>query len=62
LPPSVSKRLAVEAGVTCGWEKWTGASGRAIGIDHFGASAPAKDVFEHFGFTVDNIIRQCRHL
>jgi transketolase len=62
LPPSVNKRLAVEAGSTFGWDHWVGASGRIIGIDHFGASAPAKDIFKNCGFTIENILDQCRRL
>jgi len=57
LPPKVEKRLAVEAGATFGWHKYTGLSGKIIGLDHFGASAPAKVLFEKFGFTADNIIK-----
>lgn len=56
LPPSVRARLAVEAGVSQGWRKYVGDGGDVIGIDHFGASAPAKIVFEKFGFTVDNVV------
>ncbi len=56
LPPSIDIRLAVEAGVTQGWEKWVGGKGKIIGIDHFGASAPASILFNQFGFTVDNIV------
>jgi transketolase len=55
LLPEVECRLAVEAGVTQGWERWTGGKGRMIGINHYGASAPAKDLFTHFGFTVENV-------
>lgn len=57
LPPAAELRLAVEAGVTQGWEKWVGGNGQVIGINHFGASAPAKVLFEEFGFTVDNIVK-----
>ncbi|AKJ65024.1 transketolase [Kiritimatiella glycovorans] len=55
LPPEVECRLAVEAGVTYGWERYTGAKGRVIGIDHFGASAPAARIAQEFGFTVDHV-------
>ncbi len=43
LPPSVKRRMSVEAGTTFGWDRWVGDEGYAIGIDHFGASAPASD-------------------
>jgi transketolase len=51
LPPSVRKRVSVEVGVSLGWERWVGDEGAIIGLDHFGASAPAGTIFEHFGFT-----------
>ncbi len=51
LPPSVRPRVAVEAGVTFGWERWIGRDGIAVGVDHFGASAPAEELYEHFGLT-----------
>jgi transketolase len=55
LPPDVTARVSVEAGVTLGWERWIGSSGRAIGLDHFGASAPAEVLFERFGLTADRV-------
>lgn len=58
LPRYVTARLAVEAGLTDGWHRYVGDQGRVIGIDHFGASAPAAVLFEKFGFTVDNIVDQ----
>jgi transketolase len=60
LPQTVEKRIAVEAGATLGWYKYVGLKGSVIGIDHFGASAPAKVLFEKFGFSVDNIVNQAR--
>ena len=56
LPPSVGNRISVEAGSTFGWERWVGSAGRSIGLDHFGASAPAEVLFEKFGFTVENVV------
>jgi transketolase len=56
LPPGVP-RVAIEAGVRDGWWRYVGGSGAVIGLDGFGASAPAKKLFEHFGFTRDNVIR-----
>jgi transketolase len=55
LPPSVRKRVSVEIGVTLGWDRWVGDEGAIIGLDHFGASAPAGTIFEKFGFTADRV-------
>jgi transketolase len=57
LPPEVTARVAVEAGVTDYWRKYTGLQGKVVGIDTFGESAPANEVFAHFGFTADNVAR-----
>ena len=57
LPPSVRARVSVEAGITDYWYKYLGFDGKPVGIDTFGESAPYKDVFEHFGFTVDNVVQ-----
>ena len=51
LPPDVGARVAIEAGVTDGWWRYVGPRGRVVGMHGFGASAPAKDLFRHFGFT-----------
>ena len=56
LPAAISARVAVEAGVTSGWLKYVGLQGSVVGIDSFGESAPAEAAFEHFGFTVDNVV------
>ena len=61
LPPGVP-RLAVEAGVTLAWARYVGEKGRVIGLDRFGGSAPYKTLFEHWGFTVDNVVQQARAL
>ncbi len=55
LPPGVRKRVSVEVGVSLGWERWVGEDGAIVGLDHFGASAPAGTIFERFGFTVDRV-------
>ncbi len=57
LPPSVRARVSVEAGITDYWYKYLGFDGKPVGIDSFGESAPYKDVFAHFGFTVDNVVQ-----
>jgi len=62
LPPSATHRLAVEAGATFGWERWVGPAGDVIGIDHFGASAPAQALMKEFGFSADNVIARARRL
>ncbi len=56
--PSEILRVSIEAGVTMGWERYTMAHGLNIGLDRFGASAPAPELFERFGFTVDAIVPQ----
>ncbi len=55
LPPSITKRISVEAGVTFGWSRYVGTEGVSIGIDHFGASAPGDRVMKEFGFSAENI-------
>jgi transketolase len=62
LPPQITSRLSVEAGVSQGWERWVGGKGDCISIERFGASAPYKVIFEHFGLTVDNVILRARQL
>jgi transketolase len=55
LPPSVRKRVTVEMGITQGWERYAGDEGAIIGLDHFGASAPAGTILREFGFTTDRV-------
>jgi transketolase len=62
LPPGVTARIAIEAGATLGWERYVGQSGRVIGIDRFGASAPGDVNQKKFGFTVDHVVAQAREL
>ena len=57
LPAKVTARVAVEAGVTDGWLKYVGLSGKVIGINRFGESAPAGALFKEFGLTVDNVVK-----
>jgi len=59
LPKSIQKRLAVEAGSSIGWERYAKS---VIGIDRFGASAPAKTIFEKLGFTVENVVAKAKEL
>ena len=62
LPGAVGRRLAVEAGATLGWWRYVGSQGRVLGIDRFGASGKASDLFPHFGFTADNVVKQVEDL
>ncbi len=55
LPAEVRHRVTVEAGVSQGWERYAGDAGAIIGIDHFGASAPAEQIFAHFGFSAERV-------
>jgi transketolase len=59
LPKNIQKRLAVEAGSGIGWERYAKSS---ISIDHFGASAPAKIIFEKYGFTIENVVAKAKEL
>jgi transketolase len=60
LPPEVTGRVAVEAGVEQGWGKYIGISGRFVGMRTFGASAPFKHLYEHFGITRENVVAQAK--
>ncbi|GAA0887184.1 transketolase [Rhodanobacter soli] len=60
LPPDVPARLAVELGVSQGWDRYVGSKGEMLGIDHFGASAPAEVLLREFGFTVENVVKRAR--
>ncbi|MEN6643340.1 MAG: transketolase, partial [Armatimonadia bacterium] len=60
--PCAVPTLAIEAGSTMGWYKYVGSKGAVIGLDHFGASAPAKTVFANFGFTVENVVEKAKAL
>ncbi len=62
LPPAVRKRVSVEIGVPMGWERWVGDEGAIIGLDHFGASAPAPTIFEHLGFTAERVTDVARRV
>jgi transketolase len=62
LPPEVTARIAVEAGVSQGWERWVGERGVIMALNRYGASAPGKVIFENFGFTADAIIEKAGRL
>lgn len=60
LPPEIKARLAVEAGVPQGWDKYVGDGGAVMGLDSYGASAPYQVLFEKFGFTADNVVAHAK--
>jgi transketolase len=62
LPPKVTNRIAVEAGVELGWEKWVLLAGKVICMHGYGASAPYKDLYKHFGFTPEAICAEARKM
>ncbi len=62
LPPAVTCRIAVEAGVPMGWERYIGMNGKMIGMHRFGASAPGSVMLEKFGFTAENIVETALEL
>jgi transketolase len=62
LPSTISKRIAIEAGIADYWYKYVGLNGKVIGMTTFGESAPAEQLFEMFGFTVENIINSANSL
>ena len=62
LPSAVKKRVAIEAGVSDYWYQFVGLEGAVIGLDHFGASAPAEVLFKEFGFTVENVVNVIKEL
>jgi transketolase len=62
LPPSVKRRIAIEALITMGWEKYVGDNGRIIGMNSFGTSAPVDVIFKYFGFTVENVVKTAKEI
>jgi transketolase len=62
LPPSVTARLAVELGVPQGWDRYVGTQGDMLGVERFGASAPAAVMLREYGFTVDNVCKRAEAL
>ncbi len=62
LPPSVTARVSVEMASTFGWERYTGAKGKMIGMHSFGASAPLKDLLKKFGFSSDKVVAVAREV
>ena len=62
MPKGVTKRLAVEAASGFGWHKYTGLDGEIISMETFGDSAPAKELFKEFGFTVENVVETAERM
>lgn len=62
LPPSIRRRLAVEAGAPMSWYRWVGLDGDIIGMTTYGASGKSEEVMKHFGFTVDNVVERALKL
>ncbi len=62
LPSSVTKRVAIEAGISDFWYKYVGFGGRIVGMNSFGESAPAGELFKLFGFTVDNVVAKAKEI
>jgi len=61
IPSRGAMKVSMEAGITMGWDKYIGPNGLAIGMDHFGASAPGKDLAKEFGFTTDQVEKKIRN-
>jgi transketolase len=62
LPPDVSARISIEAGITHGWERWIGDRGVAIGVDRFGASAPGPRIYQELGLTSERVAAEASAL
>ena len=62
LPPDVTAKLAVEMGVSMGWDRYVGPHGDVLGVDRYGASAPAKVLLPEYGFTADNVVKRAKAL
>jgi transketolase len=56
LPANITARVSIEAGTTFGWERYLGSTGKAIGLDHYGASAPYKTIYQEFGITAEAMV------
>lgn len=62
LPPACTRRVAIEAGATFGWERYVGLSGKVVGMTSYGASAPAGELMKQFGFTAENLLEVAKSL
>ncbi|MBR6809485.1 MAG: transketolase, partial [Clostridia bacterium] len=62
MPSAVRARMAMEAGTTMPWYRFVGLDGKVLGLDHYGASAPAAILFKEFGFTVENVVKAAKEV
>ena len=62
LPPEITKRISIEAGVSLGWQKYTGLGGANISLERFGVSAPGDEAMKALGFTVERVVEACKKL
>jgi transketolase len=62
LPSAVGVRVAIEAAATLGWSRYVGPAGAVLGLDHFGASAPAEDLYREFGLTPERVAEAFKRL
>jgi transketolase len=62
LPPELTARVSIEAGVSMGWDRWVGPEGKIIAVDRYGASAPFKTIYEKFGITTEAVVSQALEL
>ncbi|MBR2055056.1 MAG: transketolase, partial [Clostridia bacterium] len=62
MPSAVRARVAMEAGTTMPWYRFVGLDGKVLGLDHYGASAPAAILFKEFGFTVENVVKAAKEV
>jgi transketolase len=60
LPPEIKARVAVEAGVRQGWDRWVGEHGFVVCMDRYGASAPYEELYRQFGFTAEKVLEAAR--
>ena len=60
LPPSVTNRVAIEAGLRMSWDRWIGSHGKFVGMSSYGASGPAEEVYEHFGINPDAVVKAAK--
>ncbi|NND31814.1 MAG: transketolase [Saprospiraceae bacterium] len=62
LPPDIVKRISIEAGSALGWHKYVGDAGKTLSIDHFGISAPYKEIYKHFNLTAEKIVEELKSI
>ena len=60
LPPAITNRVAVEAGIRMSWDRWIGSRGKFVGMDGYGASGPYSEVYQHFGITAEAVVEAAK--